>query len=67
MIRVNGDNIPHIADETVEQLFVRRGFDPQQQGFAVAINGEVVRRSQWPSVRLQNSDVVDIIGAVQGG
>jgi sulfur carrier protein len=34
---------------------------------AVAINGEVVRRADWPGVRLAEGDEVEIVKATQGG
>jgi sulfur carrier protein len=36
-------------------------------GVAVAINGEVVRRADWPGVRLAEGDEVEIVKATQGG
>ncbi len=37
------------------------------RGVAVAINGEVVRRSQWDVTIVQPTDVVEIVTAVAGG
>jgi sulfur carrier protein len=34
---------------------------------AVAVNGVVVRRAEWPSTRLVEGDVVEVLGAVAGG
>ncbi|MEX0683701.1 MAG: sulfur carrier protein ThiS [Dehalococcoidia bacterium] len=34
---------------------------------AVAINGEVVRRVNWPQTRVQDGDAVEIVRAVGGG
>jgi sulfur carrier protein len=36
-------------------------------GIAVAVNGEVVRRSEWESTRLADGDQVEVLTAVQGG
>ena len=36
-------------------------------GVAVAVNGEVVRRANWPDVRLADGDEVEIVKATQGG
>ena len=36
-------------------------------GIAVAVNGEVVRRSAWESTRLGDGDQVEVLTAVQGG
>lgn len=37
------------------------------QGFAIALNGEVVRRTDWERTPLSNGDQVEIIRAFQGG
>lgn len=37
------------------------------QGFAIALNGEVVRRTDWPQTPLVNGDQVEIIRAFSGG
>jgi sulfur carrier protein len=36
-------------------------------GVAVAVNGEVVRRSVWESTPLADGDQVEVLTAVQGG
>ncbi len=67
MIQINGSETQYIAGETVAQMFVRAGYDPDRRGFAIAINGEVVPRSTWPAVQLNDRDIVEVICAVQGG
>jgi sulfur carrier protein len=37
------------------------------RGVAVALNGSVVPRGEWPSTALAESDQVEILTAVQGG
>ena len=37
------------------------------QGFAIALNGDVVRRDAWTATGLHDGDQVEIIRAVQGG
>jgi len=36
-------------------------------GIAVAVNGQVVRRSAWDSTPLADDDQVEVLTAVQGG
>lgn len=36
-------------------------------GTAVAVNGEVVPRRDWPRRRLTENDQVEVLTAVQGG
>src|SRR5579862_4343108 len=37
------------------------------RGIAVAVNGEVVRRADWPATALANGDQVEVLTAAQGG
>lgn len=37
------------------------------RGVAVALNGSVVPRGEWPSTALVDADQVEILTAVQGG
>jgi sulfur carrier protein len=37
------------------------------RGVAVAVNGTVVPRSDWPSTSLAPNSAVDVLTAVQGG
>jgi len=50
---------------SVTALIEELGITPR--GIAVAINGEIVRRSAWPTAMVQESDVVEIVTAVAGG
>ena len=43
------------------------GVDRGRRGVAVALNGEVVSRSQWDDVRLNEGDRVEVLRAVGGG
>jgi sulfur carrier protein len=37
------------------------------RGIAVAVNGDVVPRTQWPEQALADGDAIEILTAVQGG
>lgn len=37
------------------------------QGFAIAVNGAVVRQRDWAETRLAEGDRVEIVRAMQGG
>ncbi len=37
------------------------------KGIAVAVNGEVVRRADWPTHVLHDGDRVEVLTAAQGG
>jgi sulfur carrier protein len=40
---------------------------PSPKGFAIALNGAVVRRDVWATTALSEGDRVEIIRAMQGG
>lgn len=64
MIRVNGEG--HEAlNETVADLLERLTIDPR--GIAVAVDGEVVRRGDWPTTLLHEGASVEIVTAAAGG
>ena len=52
-------------DESVDVLVYRLGIEPR--GVAVAINGDVVRRSEWRDVRIMDGWAIEIVTAVAGG
>jgi sulfur carrier protein len=36
-------------------------------GVAAAVNGEVIRRSDWPQTQLSDGDEIEVVTATQGG
>jgi sulfur carrier protein len=40
---------------------------PDPKGFAIALNGAVVRRDAWAATALADGDRIEIIRAMQGG
>jgi len=40
---------------------------PNPKGFAIALNGAVVRRDAWADTALHDGDRIEIIRAMQGG
>ena len=40
---------------------------PSRRGFAIALNGEVVRAARWDETGVDEGDRVEIIRAVAGG
>ncbi len=63
-IQLNGEKT-ETSSRTVAEL-VRETKAPDS-GVAVALNGVVVRRSEWENAALKESDEIEIIRAVQGG
>ncbi len=64
-IIVNGDPF-EVADGATAAAAVRL-LTSAASGVAVAVNGEVVRRSAWDSTVLADGDQVEVLTAVQGG
>ncbi len=65
---VNGETTELNDDATVEQILaahLRRA--PAPSGVAVAINGEVLARSEWSARRLQPHDRIEVLAARGGG
>ena len=56
-----------VAADAIPGLLRVLGYDPEQQGVAVAVNAEVVPRSQWAESKIAAGDRIEIVGAKQGG
>jgi sulfur carrier protein len=65
-IRINGVE-EDIAATTIDQLLAARGIDPAVRFLAVAVNGCVVRRSDWRTRPLTTGDDVEIVRPFSGG
>jgi sulfur carrier protein len=64
-VQVNGEAREVAEPATVHGLVAE--LTPQRRGVAVAVNGEVVPRSQWPGAVLRAGDRVEVLTAAQGG
>jgi sulfur carrier protein len=65
-LKINGVE-EEVAAATVSELLTARGVDPAARFLAVAINGVVVRRSEWCSKTLGPSDDIEIVKPISGG
>ncbi len=65
-IRVNGED-RRLEVRTVIELLRAEGVDPERRGVAVALNGVVVRRRDWPAAALSPGDEVEIVTPFAGG
>jgi sulfur carrier protein len=64
---VNGQPAQVEDGQTVAELLTSLGHPPGGPGIAVALNGEVVPRSAWPTTGLDAGDRLEVLGASQGG
>ncbi|MBI1777043.1 MAG: sulfur carrier protein ThiS [Proteobacteria bacterium] len=65
-LEVNGKLESEIIG-TIADLLRRRGIDPACRFLAVAVNGSVIKRSDWEHARLEPGDAVEIVAPRQGG
>lgn len=63
---INGKPQELSTEQTVLDLVRLLGYE-SGKGIAVAIDGEVVARSAWESVRIKEGQSVEVVRAVQGG
>ena len=66
-VTVNGDRRELPAGATVASVVASLRGAPEGRGVAVALEGEVVPRAQWPNVELREGAKVEVVVAVQGG
>ena len=66
MISVNGE-MRDYDGQTLGEIIAEHGLDPSRPGIAVAVNGAVARRAEWPSRRLAADDKIEIVEAKTGG
>jgi len=64
MIRLNGVNHDS-AGLSIDSLLAMEGIDPR--GIAVAVDGEIVRRSEWADTIVKDESSVEIVTAAAGG
>jgi sulfur carrier protein len=67
IVELNGREEQLPDDATVADAVKAVGVDGEPRGVAVAVDGEVVRRTDWLSTRLSDRQAVEIVRAVQGG
>ena len=65
--RVNGEDAGAEDATTVSSVIRSMGRDPSAPGVAVAVNGEVVPRSDWDSRTIGDGDEVEVLAAIGGG
>ena len=66
-IRVNGEKKEVRHNLNVYDLLIALELNPTQAGIAVAVNREVIPKTEWQRTKLLEGNEVEIIRAVQGG
>ena len=67
IVELNGrpEELPDGA--TVADAVKAVGADGETRGVAVAVDGEVVRRTEWTNTSLADRQAIEVVRAVQGG
>ena len=66
-IELNGRRVELSEGSSVAMAVERASGDDPPAGIAVAVDGEVVPRSQWSETTLAQGQRVEVVTAVQGG
>lgn len=64
-VRINGKESELVPDQTVEQYLESK--ELAGRSLAVAVNGTVLRREEFPKTLLSDGDSVEIVRPVGGG
>ena len=66
-IRLNGMMQAVPAGSSVGDMIARVHADARLEGVAVALNGKIIRRADWPATALSDGDEIEVVQAVAGG
>ena len=66
LVRVNGQDEP-LRAQTVAALLADKEISTDMRGIAVAVNGRVIPRADWPDTTIAAGDAIEIVLARQGG
>ncbi len=66
-VTINGESRRLPAGATVASVIELLDVAPGGRGVAVALDGEVVRRSRWTDTELRDGSLVEVVAAIQGG
>jgi thiazole synthase len=66
-VELNGKEVTLPEGAPVSEAIEASGAAAEQRGVAVAVDGEVVPRSEWERTRLREGQKVEVLAAIQGG
>jgi sulfur carrier protein len=67
VITVNGAEARLPAGARIADVLDELGVEPGRRGVAIAIDGEVVPRTEWDTTSLAEDARVEVVQAIQGG
>lgn len=65
LLTINGEKRENLTSQTLAELV--RELDIHAPHFAVALNYQVIPKSQYETARIQDGDKIEIVHAVGGG
>ena len=66
-IELNGEACELPEGATLDLAVREAGGEGEARGVAVAVDGEVVPRGEWPATELREGQSVEVLAAIQGG
>jgi sulfur carrier protein len=66
-VQINGEAHELAPGATLDEAVREAGAPEDGRGVAVAVDGEVVPRGDWPDTALRDGQRVEVLHAVQGG
>jgi thiazole synthase len=66
-VEVNGEAVVLAPGATVAAAIDAAGAGSDRRGLAVAVDGEVVPRSEWTDTELREGQSIEVLAAIQGG
>ena len=66
-VELNGELVTLPSEATVRTAIDASGAEAGERGVAVAVDGEVVPRSEWDETTLSEGQKVEVLAAIQGG
>jgi sulfur carrier protein len=66
-VELNGEPVELPAGASVGEAVARSGAPESPRGVAVAVDGEVVPRSEWERTPVREGQRIEVVAAVQGG
>jgi sulfur carrier protein len=67
VITVNGTEARLPVGARIANVLDALGVEPGRRGVAIAVDGEVVPRTQWDTTSLTADARVEVVQAIQGG
>ena len=67
MITLNGERSDVPDGALIADVLDALGVEPGRRGVAIAVDGEVVPRTQWSTTSLPSGAHVEVVQAIQGG